>query len=84
MTSKALIDLPMGEMLIFYELHASYSNALEKDRPQKLYELLIYTYTKCGCGLTKALIDKYFVDNPVTKAIILTAIRHQASKKEVL
>ena len=84
MTSKALIDLPMNEMLMFFELHASYSNALEKDRTQKLNELLIYTYTKCGIGLTRALVDKYIVDNRMVKAIILAAIRRQARKWEVL
>ena len=78
-TNKALIDLPMSEMRMFFELNASYSNASENDRAQKLYDLLKYTYTKCGYSLTKALVDKYCDENLQAKAMILAGIMKIAS-----
>ena len=73
-TDKALIDLPMRDVRMFFELNASYSNASEPERGQKCYDLLKFTYAKCGLSLTKALIDKYCVDDWVAKAVILAGV----------
>jgi hypothetical protein len=72
--TKALIDLPMSEVRMFFELNASYSNASEPERGQKFYDLLTFTYAKCGYSLTKALIDKYCDDDVMAKAIILAGV----------
>ena len=77
-TNKALIDLPKEEMMMFFTKHNAYQNASESKRAELMLDLLTYTYAKCGYKLTKALIDKEMVDNPMAKMLIMGAVMKKA------
>jgi len=73
-TNKVLIDLPKEEVCMFFDKHNAYTNAIEKDRASKLFELLKYSYSKCGYKLTKALIDKYCIEDELAKLLIMAGV----------
>ena len=60
--------------MIFANKHTLYQNASESKRAELLLDLLLFTYSKCGYDLTKALLDKEMVDNSYAKIVVLASV----------
>ena len=59
---------------MFFTKHNAYQNASDTQRAELLLDLVLFTYSKCGYDLTKALLDKEMVDNPYAKMVVLASV----------
>jgi hypothetical protein len=75
----ALIDLPMNEMVMFYDKYNEYNkeNAGRK-RSEKLIELLKFVVTKLSDELALAIIRKETTCDDFGQRFMLLAMRRQA------
>jgi hypothetical protein len=71
---SAILNLPKEDFVIFANKHTLYQNASESKRAELLLDLLLFTYSKCGYDLTKALLDKEMVDNSYAKIVVLASV----------
>jgi len=75
----ALLDLPMNEMVLFYDKYNEYNKEnTGRKRSEKLMELLKFVVTKVSDELALAIIEKELTCDDFGRRLLLQAIRRQS------
>lgn len=77
----ALLDLPREKTMEILTRYTQYKKVSDAKRAEQLLEFLMYVYEQAGETLTSCFINKETIDSPMSRFILLQAVKRQVAKR---